>query len=608
CFDKIYRDYYSDDNSSFCSSSCVNSSGSSCYDCLKKYYATPICSRDNFAIRPESYSIQVLDGNETDSNTTTFIARNNSASSANLAAGYLYKLDINATKFNSTTEKAEGYFLNVVGDETKKKAIAKFNDSSTCDDTNNHELNIHILNGSTSGYESLTQNQNTPLNGLIINNSGKYKIHLEDKEWTKVDQQNYPYKPFPNIADCITASSELGSGLNAKRGCDITSEYNSQYYDLNVNIHPYSFDLSSIGVEVNPNSSSDYMYINDLNKTTSLIQNGKAMALTVKGKIIAKGKNGATLSNYTNQCSAKDLNVTLNYKTLQDNNITDIKDELGNIITPEYALYVNPIDSTVNVKSATPNKIIVNFASKYFDDNSPNKGEADFTLYFNYKRNYNTAINPFSINFDNFDVNSTLDSSVASLDTNHIPKVSKDLNTTKKVYYAKARSKSDFYDDIYDDSIVTPMMVTVFCNKSLDYCEKYNIETNTSLTSEYDWWVFKYHNAVAGEGNITIETDDINKATVAPGVVNSFTDGVNENVKVTAAAGINRPFTVCIKPTVDMITNYSYLLFNKDKNTPPDCLDKTRFVDTKDAWSGKGATGRSINVNSSGRKSKKVEW
>jgi len=75
CFDKIYSKNYKG-NDTHCSSQCTNSSGSSCYECLKKFYAIPICSRDNFAIRPESYKVAVEDDNETNSSSVNSIGVN----------------------------------------------------------------------------------------------------------------------------------------------------------------------------------------------------------------------------------------------------------------------------------------------------------------------------------------------------------------------------------------------------------------------------------------------------------------------------------------------------------------------------------------------------
>jgi len=93
-------------------------------------------------------------------------------------------------------------------------------------------------------------------------------------------------------------------------------------------------------------------------------------------------------------------------------------------------------------------------------------------------------------------------------------------------------------------------MITLFCNDTLEYCKNYGIDVVKMQTSEYDWWVAKNHTSNDGKG----------------------------------------------------------LLFNKFENKAPDYLYKVRFLDTPSAWSGEGKTGHTIDVNASGRKTKKVDW
>jgi len=346
----------------------------------------------------------------------------------------------------------------------------------------------------------------------------------------------------------------------------------------------------------------------DLYQTKHLIKNGNVLGININGNIIAKGKNGTTLSNYTNNCSANNLNITLNYDTLKDKNITVIKDNLGNIITPEFSLFLPSLDSTVNVSNAIPSKISINYPKKYFVDNNSTSGKAEFNAYMNYKRNFNAPVNPFNIHFSIFDINSTLDKSAVDLTMNHFPHNSKDLNTTKVVYYAKVKSLSDFYDDIYSKKVTTPIMITIFCNESLKYCENYHINTAKMLTSEYDWWISEYHSTKSKEGNVELTTNDIHKAIVSPTLIHSFTSGINKNVIVKDIGITNRPYTVEIKPTLNMLKNYPWLLFNKYENKVPAYLYKVRFVESSAAWSGEGATGHTNDVNASGRKTKKVDW
>ena len=603
CFDKVYKDNYAS-SSNKCSSECTNSSGTTCYNCLRKNFSLPICSRDNFAIRPESYHIAISDNNETHSDTKVSISENNSSATANLAAGYLYHLDINATKFSSQQEKALGYYFSVVGDKNTKKAITQFNDSVNCNDTVNHDLNIYMLNGQSEGFESLDDNNNTPENGLILNNSGRYQLHLEDLEWTKVDHKGYKYKPFKNHSDCNPDSTNLYNGsLNAKRGCDIKSNLTGSYYDLNVNMHPYRFDLNTINSYSNPNGTSNYIYINDLTTTQNLIQNDTVMAIKVAGQIIALGKDGKELSNYSSSCSAQNLNLSLGFNKIP----TDINDSLGNNLTLNYALYdSNAGDNSVAVKSKKSDGTLnINFNNRYFY----NPSEGNFNSYFNFKREYNNPINPFKLHFNTISAQSINDQITVDMQKNFIPSGAKELNITKTLYYAKIKSESDFYDDIYDDNVTTPLYVSIFCNQTLNYCANYGIDTNNALTDEYNWWLSLNHNGNL-EGEAILKTNPNNKASLTPAHIKNFINGVANNVTVISLDRLRSdlPYTVFIEPDASMISRYPWLLYNQYSNTPPKYIYKVRFVDSPANWSGKGKTGHTINVNSTGRKSKKVDW
>ncbi len=601
CFDNLYKQNY--DNSGKCSNECSNSSGTSCYECLRKYFALPICSRDNFAIRPESYHIALSDDNETLSKKRMTISENSSNGVADLAAGYMYRLDINATKFSDKIDYVRGYFLNVLGDQTDKKAEALFSDSINCKDRANYNLNIYMLYGQSVGHEPLNKNKSVPLNALYIENSGKYRVHIEDSEWTIVDQEGYRYKPFRDHADCNKNSAEIDSSSRiAKRGCKIQSNLSSSnYYDLNINMHPYSFDLNTIIDSSNPNSASNYVYINDLSKTQSLIKNNRDMAIKVAGQVVALGKNKKELSNYINGCSAYDVTLALDLSKTP----SDITDSYGNNLTLNYTLYdSNAGDNSVNVKSISDSASInLNLKRKYFY--TPSRGTLN--SYFNFKREYNNPINPFKLHFGKIEAKSPNEKMSVAMQKNYIPSGSKNINDTKTLYYAKIKSESDFYDDIYSDNVVTPLYVAIYCNKSLNYCSKYGIDTTKALTSEYDWWLSLNHNGNS-EGKAILKSDPDDKASINPTSINNFVNGIANDVKVVSNDRINLPYMIYIKPDIQMLDYYPWLLYNKFNDTPPDYIFKVRFVNSPAAWSGQGKTGHTIDVKNTGRRTKKVDW
>ncbi len=611
CFDNLYQKYYSsleDNGTALCKNSCTNSSGSSCYDCLREYYATPICSRDNFAIRPESYSISIYDNNENKNTKGLYIGLNDSKLN-NISAGYLYPLDINSTIFNKR-ENTIGYYFKSDPNNYFKESIAKFIGNDSCDDKEDIPLNLLLINGKTQFHETLSNNSTMPQNGIIINNSGLYNIEIKDSSWTRVDQQGYKYKPFPDISDCQKNSVDVdSSNLNSRsRGCDIQNGIGAKYPSLNLSLHPYTFNIDSISSDSNPNNSSTYVYINDLNQTKSSIADSSVMALNVYGSITALGKNKRVLTNYKNGCSAYDLNIKLDYNT----SINPLKDRFGNNVKLKYAIYNSVVDNSVNVYRANSNKIDTTFSKKYFYQPSI----ARYNEYINFERSFNGAINPFNLHLGIMQVTSPNEKITVNMKKNYIPKVTRDINQTKTFYYAKVKSKIDFYDDIYDKDIETPILVNIFCNNSLDYCKKYGIDVSKSLTSEYDWWLALNHDASKGDGKAILDIDTAqdshakDKVEVKPNIVENFVKAVDNNIKVAKKVGanINYPYITYIKPATNMVTKYPYLLFNNSSNTPPPYLYKVRFVNSSAAWSGKGKTGFATDFNSTGRKSKKVDW
>ena len=610
CFETLYNNIYKesqDKESKYCKNDCSSSSGTECYDCLRKHFAMPICSRDNFAIRPNSYSIELQDANQTDAAIAKSISINNGSITKKISAGYLYRLETNATQYNSRNS-CDGYYYIADTNSSLKQSVALFNDLATCTDKNNSAIELSLLDGKSRIYGKLENNNSTlTKNSLIINNSGKYKIHIKDAEWTMVDHKGYKYKPFPHIADCIKDSSEAYNGQNnAKRGCVTqTNGATGTLPDLPISLHPYRFNLDSIALYANPNSSSNYIYINDLNSTIDQVKNGSVMALKLSGLITALGKNGKELSNYINGCSADNLTVALDYnQTPTDNN-----DTYGNRPKVNYLLY----DAATDDANTTPSihnedndtSITMSFNKKYFY--TPSKGS--FNSYYNIARAYNNPINPFKLSFETMNVSSLSEKISVDMQKNFIPSGQKDINSTKTLYFAKIKSKSDFYDDIYDDNVTTPIYVALYCNRSLNYCADYGIDTTKALTDEYDWWLSLNHNGTL-EGQAILVSNPSAKASVTPTPIINFIDGVAKDVTVKSLDRLasNLPYTVYIDPDPLMINRYPWLLYNRFSNTPPKHIYKVRFVDSPAAWSGKGKTGHTINVDSTGRKSNKVDW
>ena len=82
-----------------------------CQECLFGANVRRVCSRDNFSIRPEGFFVKISDNNQSIINANP---KNEVPEQGNLAAGYKYRYDINATT-HTDESGIEGYTLQFKG-------------------------------------------------------------------------------------------------------------------------------------------------------------------------------------------------------------------------------------------------------------------------------------------------------------------------------------------------------------------------------------------------------------------------------------------------------------------------------------------------------------
>ena len=150
-FTSIYTKQIDTNGTGSCTTAC-SGTNSACYECLKTYYAFPVCSRDNFSIRPASYHIALSDdGDDNSSATPVQLGENKSGlNDLRLSAGYNYLLDINATNYQSDTV-SKGYYaydfqaatlqtLPINPLSSGSIAAIEFNDNPSCYD----KITLHL--------------------------------------------------------------------------------------------------------------------------------------------------------------------------------------------------------------------------------------------------------------------------------------------------------------------------------------------------------------------------------------------------------------------------------------------------------------------------------
>lgn len=292
-----------------------------CLECIYGTSVNYVCSRDNFSIRPEAFALKLYDQNQSNSATKQFMMNNTpSPVNKNMASGYRYYLDVNATNHLGTVSSPD---YNTTED-------IDFIWSSTktgCNDDTNKSIAFNFANGLADGNVSVDQ-------------VGEYRLSIVDTVWTAVDSNSSlmthhtsPYFILGTNTDCIAnsaVSSAVGSGtLN---GCNVDTNHTNSvtgvtYTDSNVTFHPYKFDMTTLnfGVGTQPQeinasvgSNRDFVYMSDMSRNDSM-----NMSVRATGTISARGENNATLSNFVDNCYAVNTKLSLNnYNTITLPNTT----------------------------------------------------------------------------------------------------------------------------------------------------------------------------------------------------------------------------------------------------------------------------------------------
>ncbi len=299
-----------------------------CMECLYGAGIQYICSRDNFAIRPESFRIALSDQEQNGTN-KSFIANNDTPTKLNssdtgdrIVAGYNYYVELNATN-HQNDNATPGYYVSFTedGDAGDRVFSLKWwdftGDDTYCNDTSDHNKSITFFNGTADA-------------NLSNDEVGKYDLNLLDRVWTRVDwDSNYlahHNSYFQSGEDCVVASSVVpiqnsltGSYAADMSGCDIntSSHTNSDdntlvYTDMPLHIFPYKFDLNGTNPIIGPSTRSNdqtFVYI-DTPPTSDA--NYTEMSYNMNGIFYATGfQNIGSLSNFVTGCYADDVDMDL---------------------------------------------------------------------------------------------------------------------------------------------------------------------------------------------------------------------------------------------------------------------------------------------------------
>ena len=439
---------------------------------------------DHFAIRPASYKIVLGDIDE-NNQTLRYAINKNQTSSPRLVAEYPYILEINATDYNNSLTVSN---YDVI-DSNELNITLDFNENSIanpslCLDTSTKKLSgYHFTNGFLSEY-------------ISHNNVGEYTLHIEDIDWTAIDQNG-----DDSLSGCIKNQSFISTNGNIKSGCDIASN-SAGNQDLNITFMPYRFDITSILSNQN-GTTKEYLYMSDLNKSTD-------MGVKVENSIVVKGMEQTRLTNFTKGCMAKGtLSLDLNYTVLLDSgfyhkgeafHISSINNKF---IFPQQlvALHNNIFDGD---KTTLLKKIEVN-ASEFINS------ELNMSILYNMEKTFDDPSNPIKVDFISFDLNTTdINSTLKGEEHNPVGVSSIDENRT--FYFARVASRLQNYPETEKKSIHTPLFVEIFCKipNNRVWCEESMNMKEVGLFSEKSsrgWYIAVEHNSSMDGRVIRLNSD-----------------------------------------------------------------------------------------------------
>ena len=557
-----------------------------CMECIYGYDTRFICSRDNFAIRPEALLMHVDDQNQTSPAAQSRLTTNYSgvagasASVVNIAAGYDYSVKATATNHLDNTASS-GYtktYSSLNGDTSEYTWEPRSGvTAGACNDETDKEIIMTFLDGMTDTNVSIDQ-------------VGEYELNLTDTSWTSVDNDpssvamsHHTGAYFTTTADCVqNTSATQAVNSSTKNGCNITSEHTNNsnslvYNDYDITIHPYSFDMSTITPTVGLNNTAlganSFIYMADMSFNNAQDQN---MSFHLNGNIRASGENNSSLSNFVTGCYAKPVDI----------NITRTMD---NVTTVAYQYRFNTLDSS-NANISTVSGDLNNTAGPIqLNDGNFTKAQSGLVnsnLNLNFFRENNTSINPRNVTFNTYSTdcttsaNCTFNADLASKTTHG--EMSVGNNVTH--YYGRSHASRQRYQGptgtaniYYEVYCFNTDSTGIVCTKAL-----LQQGLNSKRTDDVRWFINENHNSGYGNAGTVVEKDSLGRVNVAGSTTGNHPDN---STLMTYDLSRGYPYKTTMQNNASR-----WLIYNEDDPTATRNTFPVEFENAATGWSGEHET------------------
>ena len=493
------------------------------------------------------------------------------------------------------------------------------NNGADCADTNATRFGLGMDDG--VGIE-----KNTISNA----NVGNYKYSMNDKEWTKVDNQNFDFKTrfgacrsgVNSGADCSDCLLDAQEGLSlptgsVKIGCTISSNPTGTdvtYDELHFPVAPRRFATKG-NTFIFPDESNDtnYIYMNTLSVSTI------DMAIDYNASIIAQNEQNETTSNFSEGCMEKEVGFDLNKTISFEGNIMTDKDIKSRTDVSFQSINAGGILSTATSENNFSTAVTVE--ARVF-----NEGEGAVGASYNYSRALNRPINPIDVDFTESFVKGININIAVNGRTDIQPEGASRVDRNVSFYYG-CLSHQDFetkeYVAAFPERVITvDMRADYFCDDSAECTTKGALIGSKSKASSSNFYHNKAH--VPAYGNIVAITDEKNNVGVAIVPANTadlYTtsnatnedDNITTQMKYTLDATTQRPYETIISLNPDewlqcddhrFTPNNDASLFVADSETY-----QLIFEGPPGGWIGTGNTGSVVETNASfNGGSRRVDW
>ncbi len=405
-------------------------------------------SSDHFAIRPALYQVSIGDKDE-ENNSIEYQSNSINETVLKLASEYDYLLKVKALMENNQSSTPRY--------NTK---IKELNSTLIFDDTNM----VHCFDTNDSNIENYYFNEGQMEDKLSHNNVGNYTLHIEDSNWSSIDQTS-------DKLGCVLESHSNIPDESGKIGCNIASNEGSDHQDIKIMFQPYRFEFTNTDLSNINGNNKDYLYMSDL-------KHSQRMGVKLQTTLVAQGEKGTTLTNFTQGCMAESLQLDLNLSFKGESDLGEFNSEEpftlysigGQELNPQNIIELNDQNSS---EVTTFNQI--SLSDQEFLDK--NQGEVAINILYNMEKPLDDPSNPIKVEFLKLDVNTTdISNPIAGKEL--FPHGEVDINQTRIYYFARVASSSEVYPET--DKIVqeTPLFIEIFCKENNQtWCEE-NMDLN----------------------------------------------------------------------------------------------------------------------------------